>query len=837
MSAARRCSKFARSATQLRYWHRKPLLLVAVCVSFAGCSQEAAPPETEAEPVAVASTSGTNELASSLTAPELIAQMAAMYQSAESYSDTGSCRLQFSQGSNQVDESFDFAVVYTKPNKLRLHCYDGIYLCDGEQVFASIGQLPGQVLKVDAPEELTLNKVFEEVTLAHALGAGGAGIVGIAPQLTLLLTDTFVENITQDAQEPTFLDDAKIGADTCRRVRISRPDGALILWIDPQTLALRRIEYPTDALREHLEQQGPVSNLRLTADFTGAQLNRPIAETAFQYEVPSDAQIVSVFDTRQLIPEPQPLSDLLGKKIENFEFLSLDGQRVDLASLSGKIVVLDFWATWCGPCLDGLPRLQQVYEQYKDNPDVVFLAVSTDTSDVKNEQLQQKFAEIGASIPIVRDPEIAARDVFKVEGIPNMFVLGPDGTVQHNEIGANPNIPALLPDYLNRLLRGESVADLSLAKYQKQLADYERMMNEPPPSEAPAATPPPSKVEIAAHTEPEHLKLTKVWSSDKVGRPGNIVATTNAAGEARILVLDAARSIAEFNGQGELIGNFPLELSEDSAVTYLRSAVDGQGQEFFAGSAPAQQQIHVFDESLKPVLTYPPEGQHAGISDVWITDLDSNGELELVIGYWGVVGVQAVDLEGERLWGNKSLEDVFSFALTGADAAGQRLLLCANRRGTLVPIDSLGNVGSEIAVEGRFPVTIRSGDLNGDGQTEFCTISPTLSGGQVVVGLNPDATEAWNYELPPGVHQQPIEMLTSGILTPDGQQAWIVAAPDGSLHLIAADGTLIDRFNYGAELTGLAMLNTGQENLLLVSTRSEDGGKVEAWAIEAAAGE
>ncbi len=806
------------------------MALATIGLALAGCSKDDAP-QVETLASANTATVPANPVATSkLTASELVAEMATAYEQANTYSDTGQCRLQFEQGGNKVDETFQFAAIYEKPNRLRLHCYDGIYLSDGKQVYASIGQLPNQVLQIEAPDELTLNEVFEEVTLATALGAGGAGIVGIAPQLTLLLTDNFVDNITLDAEEPVFLDDAKIGAVTCRRVRYSRPDGALILWIDPQTLVLRRIEYPTEALRQHLEQQAPVSNLRLTADFTDAQLNQPIADVAFQYEVPADAKLVKVFDTRVLIPEPQAPSELLGKKIDNFEFQTLDGQRVDLNSLNGKIAVFDFWATWCKPCLEGLPRLQQVYEQYKDNPNVQFFAVSTDTSDVDNDAVRKRLAEIGVTIPVLRDPEVAARDVFSVEGIPNMFVLGPDGSVQHNEVGANPNLPAVLPNYIDRLLNGENVADLSLAKYQQQLANYERMMNEPAPTEPAASSAPAGNVEIAAATQPEHLTLTKAWSTDKITRPGNILATLNSSGAARILVLDAAKSIVELSDTGQIVATYPLDLSTDSAVTYLRSAVDGQGQMFFAGTAPAQQQVHVFDDSLNLVLSYPLEGKHPGISDVVLTDLDGNGELELVIGYWGVVGVQAVSLAGERQWANKSMEDVFSFALSGADAAGQRLLLCSNRRGTLVPIDSLGNSGNEITVDGRFPVIIRSADLNHDSQTEYCTISPTLRGGQVVVGLNPDATEAWSYELPSGAHQQPIDMLISGNL--GEEEAWIVASPDGSLHFLAADGTVIDRFNYGAELTGLAILETGGKNLLLVATRTEDGGNVDAWSIE-----
>src|SRR5690606_35537924 len=59
-------------------------------------------------------------------------------------------------------------------------------------------------------------------------------------------------------------------------------------------------------------------------------------------------------------------------------FTHLDGRDVDLSALNGKVVVLNFWATWCGPCIKEMPSLQAFYNQYQGHPEVEFMVVEID---------------------------------------------------------------------------------------------------------------------------------------------------------------------------------------------------------------------------------------------------------------------------------------------------------------------------------------------------------------------------------------------------------------------------------------------------------------------------
>lgn len=122
---------------------------------------------------------------------------------------------------------------------------------------------------------------------------------------------------------------------------------------------------------------------------------------------------------------------LLGKPAPDFELQSVKGESVRLNSLEDKVVVLDFWATWCAPCVASMPLMQKITDEFKQK-DVVFLAVNAGET---KEEVEAFLDEQEWKVTVLLDTDGKVSDAFKADAIPQSIVLGKDGMIESVHVG------------------------------------------------------------------------------------------------------------------------------------------------------------------------------------------------------------------------------------------------------------------------------------------------------------------------------------------------------------------------------------------------------------------
>jgi len=123
-----------------------------------------------------------------------------------------------------------------------------------------------------------------------------------------------------------------------------------------------------------------------------------------------------------------------GDVAADFKLESLSGKAVTLSSLRGKVVFLNVWATWCGPCREEMPSMETLYEAFKDRQDFVILAVSQDR---RGRIAVQPFVERNhLHFDILLDPDNVVGDAYNVSGVPETFIIDRKGRIVAHHMGA-----------------------------------------------------------------------------------------------------------------------------------------------------------------------------------------------------------------------------------------------------------------------------------------------------------------------------------------------------------------------------------------------------------------
>ena len=374
---------------------------------------------------------------------ELIDKVIAAYRDIQYYDAT--LHMESSQTSDRwtLTQSCEIYMVFDRSgNRVRIDMPHMLIVVDGQKLYCSMEYRPGMHLEIDAITLVTAEWLVKEVEVL---------MVNIVPTDLILLF----------AEDPvTLLSQSMIGAfptvapmtippdpeDELQRPRIELELQVckLILTINPQTFLADQalIEYdPTQIDPED------TSSRSVTFDIEVHSAEQPLADERFAFDTTGSRALPSM---QHMLGGganvPHPLTD---QPTPELVLPDIDGNEYDIAADDAKVIVLDFWATWCPPCVAGLPELQEVYDwAHKEGKPVAIYAVNEgETVD----QVKDFWQEKGLTLPVLMDHNSAAAQSYMVNGIPQTVIIA-NGKVQHVHVGIPPGMSERMKGEIEALL-------------------------------------------------------------------------------------------------------------------------------------------------------------------------------------------------------------------------------------------------------------------------------------------------------------------------------------------------------------------------------------------------
>jgi peroxiredoxin len=351
---------------------------------------------------------------------------------------------------NEQSISGSFAVA--RPNQLALRLKEGDKpalnaVSDGRTVWVHIAEI-NQYIVDDSPADLE-TLLRDNPYLGSFLGQMGP--------IGDLFRDKPKETFLQGVTVLSVVGSEDVSGVKCVHLRGEQEEMDWHAWFqEGAEPALRKFTFSPlkgvlanapDQVKEKLK--GAKMDMALSYD--GWKFDADLAKDTFAFEPPQGAKKVARFgppDEEGPGAADGPNS-LKGKPAADFTLAKLGGGEVQLAAHKGKdVVILDFWATWCGPCVRAMPILSEVAGAFKDRNVVVYAVNQREEEGVVKKFMEDK----KLALPVLMDAKAEVAKSYKVRGIPQTVIIDKEGNVAAVHVGFSPSLKAQLTKKLDALL-------------------------------------------------------------------------------------------------------------------------------------------------------------------------------------------------------------------------------------------------------------------------------------------------------------------------------------------------------------------------------------------------
>ncbi len=396
-------------------------------------------------------------------AEKVLEGLATYFQGVKSFEVrmTSTVKIEAALGSSE--EAAEYDIIAQRPNLLAVKLKKGemgaTVVCDGKELITYVPSFKKYTVD-EAPKTLEDLLASPEGRMAHLGNSPAFGALALA------FHDP--KKVMETIESAKYLGEEKIDDVECHHLKLAEGQIDLEVWIEKGSQPRVRKAVPDleRALRNGAARIPEGFKLSMWATFDKWEIDVKPDADAFAYSPPASAdKVKELFGMPSQEMERHPL---LGENAPDFKLETLTGKDVKLADLKEKkVIVLDFWATWCGPCVKALPTISEVAGKFKDKG-VVFYAVNQ-AEDAETVRAFLKDQDL--DVPVLLDTEGAVGDKYGARAIPQTVLIGKDGRVQVVHVGLSPNLEEELTQQLTDLVAGKNLADAQLAAEKEAAED------------------------------------------------------------------------------------------------------------------------------------------------------------------------------------------------------------------------------------------------------------------------------------------------------------------------------------------------------------------------------
>ena len=386
---------------------------------------------------------------------DVIRKMCDFYKQQKSFSVTSQTKLQLKGAGVDRTQKSGFSAVFERPSRFSYKGTGGAgitLVSDGKTLYTSSAAIK-KYSKKEAPQSL------EQLASDAALNLGLPGTTNFVVDF---LGNDPAKLILKDVTASKDLGTTKLDGQSARHLQFTQALVSWEVWIsDDKDPVLIRVDYDVSKMfKKNGGLGGKEVKLTVVQTLKNWKFDLTLGPKDFSFTPPKNfKEVPSLFGRGN---EEEELSPLLGKAAPPVDLERLDGKRLKLADHSGKnIVMLDMWATWCGPCREELPYLIEVAKDYKDKGVVLYAINMRETKKKIQDFLTKEKLEMTVGL----DLKGKVGKAYDAHAIPLLVIVDKKGIVQSVHVGYSTGIKEELHKELDGILAGKNLAAATIAEH------------------------------------------------------------------------------------------------------------------------------------------------------------------------------------------------------------------------------------------------------------------------------------------------------------------------------------------------------------------------------------